>query len=155
MTSRIPCLPIPRGTGPIRILAPALAAMLILAVTKCTSEPEPSSPAAGAAITLVTPKGGETFGLDDTLKIISESDYTRFGANLTFAFSEDSGKSWILIESLERKKNGTKERDTVKWVPLDFAIAPGPVLVRVREYDKVYAAVSGFVTLGPAVKASP
>lgn len=87
--------------------------------------------------------------MTDTIRTVTESDYTQFGANLTFSVRVDSGKSWILIESLTRLKNGAKEADTVSWVPQDFGIAPGSVRLMVREYDKVHKAVIS-LTLTPS-----
>ena len=78
--------------------------------------------------------------MDDTVKFISESDYTRFGGGLSYSLSEDSGKSWTLIGSVARLKNGAKELDTLKWVPKDFGIPPGPIQLMVREYDRVHKA---------------
>jgi hypothetical protein len=122
-----------------RMAAAGVAVLLSFAGSGCNNETGPAT-SSREAIAILNPKPGASVNMEDTLRIVSESDYTRFGGSLTFSVSEDSGKYWILIESLTRVKSGVKVLDTLPWVPKDFGIAPGPVLLMVREYDKVHKA---------------
>lgn len=132
---------------PFRIPALGMAVLLALAGSGCNDGTAPATPS-GEAIAILNPKPGASINMEDTLRIVSESDYTRFGGSLSFAFSDDSGKSWILIESLPRVKSGAKVLDTLPWVPADFGIAPGPILLMVQEYDKDHKATIGLTLTG-------
>lgn len=143
----------PSDARRLRISAAGLAVLLAFAGSGCNDETGPAAPS-GEAIAILNPEPGASVNMEDTLRIISESDYTRFGGSLSFSFSQDSGKSWILIESLARVKSGAKVLDTLPWVPKDFGIAPGPILLMVREYDKVHKATIGLALTG-AMESGP
>lgn len=138
-----------------RILAPGLSllAFLVFAVSGCDGETGPAT-SSGEAIAILNPEPGTSVNMEDTLRIVSESDYTRFGGGLSFSLSEDSGKTWILIGSVARLKSGAKELDTLPWVPKDFGIAPGPILLMVREYDKVHKATVAVTLTGSLERGS-
>ena len=129
-----------------RMLAAGLA-LLAFAVSGCNNETGPAT-SSGEAIAILNPKAGASINMEDTVSFVSESDYTRFGGGLSFFLSEDSGKIWILIGSVARLKSGAKEQDTLPWVPKDFGIAPGPILLMVREYDRVHKATVGVTLTG-------
>lgn len=122
-----------------------LVMSLSIPLFQCTTE-EDSTPA--PAISILQPKAGTTFKLTDTVRVITESDYTRFTSGITFNFSADSSKTWLLIKSLVRKEG--REKDTLLWVPAVDSpgeVVPGrQVRIQVYDYSKKNETKSGYIT---------
>ena len=106
-----------------------------------THEPVPMDT---AYIKILEPKTGANLKVNETIKIITESDYDKFGQNLTFDATPDSGKTWdAFIISLELK-SGMNVLDTVEWKPVDGGFAAGQTTqLRVWEYGKKHYAYTG------------
>lgn len=122
-----------------------LVMSLSIPLLQCTTG-EDSAPA--PVISILQPKAGATFKLTDTVRVITESDYTRFTSGITFNFSADSSKTWLLIKSLVRKEG--REKDTLLWVPAEDSpgeVVPGrQVRIQVYDYSKKYETKSGYIT---------
>ena len=98
----------------------------------CNSTDSGSNPAT-SPIKVLQPKAGAQVKATDTLKIITESDYTRIAGNLSAIFSLDSGKNWDLI--LSAAHHDALARDTFPFLPKDFGIAAGQnVKLQIKEY---------------------
>jgi hypothetical protein len=118
----------------------------------CTEDAstEPNIPADTTYIKIIEPKPGSKIKLNEKFKIVTESDYNKFGQKLTFTATTDSGKSWLaFILSLE-PRTGMNVRDTVlaSFDTLGFAVGE-KTKIRVVEYGKVYSAVSDFIEIVP------
>jgi hypothetical protein len=101
-------------------------------------------------IKILEPKPGARIKLGETFKIITESDYDKFGQKLTYTATTDSGQSWLaFIISLE-PRTGMNVRDTVlcSFDSLGFT-AGQKTRIRVMEYGKVCHAVSDFIEIIP------
>lgn len=112
------------------------------------SAPNPSTDT--AYIRILEPKPGAKIRLDERFKIITESDYDKFGQKLSYAASTDSGRSWqAFIVSLE-PRTGMDVRDTVtcSFDSLGFA-AGQKTRIRVIEYGKAYSATTDFIDILP------
>lgn len=97
-----------------------------------TADPEP--PASISPITVLQPKAEARFKATDTIKIITESDYSKFNGNLSAVYSADSGKKYDLILSAPHNKTGIA-RDTFPFLAGDFGFAAGQkVKLQVWEY---------------------
>lgn len=131
-------------------MKPILNIVLVLAlsipVLQCTTEEDAGTPA--PVIKILEPKAGASFKLTDTVRVVTESDYTKFTSGITFNFSADSSKTWLLIKSLVRKEG--LEKDTLLWVPAEDSpgeVVPGrQVRIQVYDYSKKYETKSGYIT---------
>lgn len=133
-------------------LAVCSAIFLALSTMGCNEDSSagPATPADTAYIKILEPKPGAKIKLKETFRIVTESDYDKFGQKLTFTATTDSGKTWLaFILSLE-PRTGMKVRDTVlcSFDSLGFA-AGQKTKLRVVEYGKVYSAVSDFIEIVP------
>jgi len=84
-------------------------------------------------VRIVSPAGGRSFKVYDTVQIVVESDYSKFGGGVSVDYSPDSSRHWYLIQSFSRKPGIA--RDTLNW----FAQGTGDVaagsVVLLRAYD--------------------
>lgn len=107
-----------------------------------------SEPEEAPAIRILAPEAGRVFKLADTVRIITECDYTRFASGITIRFSPDSAKTWQIIRSLVRKEG--KEKDTLAWIPQEehpADVAAGTrLLFEVYDYSRKFITQSGYVT---------
>lgn len=101
-------------------------------------------------IRILEPKPGTKVKLTDRFRIITESDYDKFGQKLSFAATTDSGKTWVaFILSLE-PKTGMNVRDTVTCSLDTLGFSAGEkTKIRVLEYGKVHSAVTDFIEIVP------
>lgn len=131
-------------------MKPIFHIVLVLAMSipllQCTTEEDSSAPA--PVINILQPKAGTAFKLTDTVRVVTESDYSKFTSGITFNFSADSSKTWILIKSLVRKEG--MEKDTLLWVPAEDSpgevVPGGQVRFQVYDYSKKYETKSGYIT---------
>jgi hypothetical protein len=118
----------------------------------CTDDSSTGPTGAGdtAYIKILEPKPGAKVKLNETFKIITESDYDKFGQKLSFAATTDSGRTWVaFILSLE-PRTGMNVRDTITCSLDSLGFAVGEkTKIRVQEYGKVYYAVSDFIEIVP------
>jgi hypothetical protein len=115
--------------NPYRIIGLVL---LSLTAWNCDTA-EPDEPAPNSPIQVITPNAGARFHAADTVKIITETDYSKVAGNLSAIYSADSGKSWDLVLSAAHKDGVA--RDTFPFFPKDFAFAAGQsVKLEIREY---------------------
>jgi hypothetical protein len=114
---------------------PALLA-LGLGLQGCNSTDEAESASETQAVRIVHPVAGQAFKVSDTVEIIVESDFTRFGGGVSVAYSPDTSKTWYLIESVSRKQGVA--RDTLRWIAQESGdVANGSsILLRVYDYEK-------------------
>lgn len=103
-----------------------------------------------AYIRILEPKAGAKVRLNEEFKIVTESDYDRFGQKLTFSATTDSGKSWLgFIISLE-PRTGMKVRDTVPCTLGDLGFKAGEkTKIKVIEYGKIHSATTDFIEILP------
>jgi hypothetical protein len=106
--------------------------LLSLAAWRCdtteTKDPVPSSP-----IKILAPKNGDRFKATDTVKIITETDYSKVAGNLSAIYSADSGKSWDLVKSAAHHDG--LARDTFPFYPPDFGFTAGmQAHLKIKEY---------------------
>lgn len=73
---------------------PIVFMALLLGLAGCPTEDKARSP-----IQVLQPKDGSRFRMTDTVRIITETDYSRVAGTLSAIFSTDSGKVWRLILS--------------------------------------------------------
>ena len=125
------------------ILTTVLAVMLF----NCT-EPESPKPPTVETIKILAPTTGSTFKLTDTVRIIMESDYSKFASGLHVKFSTDTGKTFLLLKSMVPKTG--KAKDTLAWVPADEhpadVFAGSVVIFEVNDYDKTFITRSGSIS---------
>jgi hypothetical protein len=108
---------------------PVVVISILLGLVGCPTEDEAKSP-----IMVLQPKAEARVKAADTLKIMTESDYSKFAGNLSAIYSPDSGKTWDLILSAPHNKTGVA-RDTFPFVPKDFGFSAGQkVKLEIREY---------------------
>lgn len=94
---------------------------------------EPAASAAKSPIQVLGPKAGTRYLTTDTVKIITETDYSKVAGNLSAIFSPDSGKSWELI--LSAPHHDAVARDTFPFLAKDFGFGAGQsLLLQIREY---------------------
>jgi len=128
-----------------------LAALSIFAFDSCeTASSGPIDSIDTAYIKILAPKSGAKIGLNQELKIITESDYDKFGEKLSFSATTDSGKSWLaFIISLE-PKTGMNVKDTVACTLGALGFTAGEkTKIKVIEYGKIYFAVTDFIEILP------
>jgi hypothetical protein len=115
-----------------------LAALLALGlgIQGCNSTNGAGSESETQAVRIVHPVGGQAFKVNDTVQIIVESDYTRFGGGVSVDYSPDTSKTWYLIQSFGRKPG--VYRDTLRWVAQETGdVANGAtILLRAYDYEK-------------------
>jgi hypothetical protein len=128
------------------------AICLSLFSLSCTEDSAtgPDTPADTAYIKIIEPNPGTSVKLGEKLRIVTESDYDKFGEKLTFTATTDSGKSWeAFIVSLE-PRTGMNVRDTVTCDLKELGFTAGQkTKIRVLEYGKVYFAVTDFIEIMP------
>lgn len=102
----------------------------------CDSSDNPVDDPASQVVRIVSPIAGQSFKVYDTVQIIVESDYSKFGGGVSVVYSPDSSKNWHLIHSFSRKPGVA--RDTVLWNAQESGdVADGSViLLRAYDYDK-------------------
>lgn len=121
-----------------RIFLLLFPALLIL---DCNTTDDPPQP----VIRIIAPAQGQSYKGTDTVRIIAESDYSRFSSGITLSVSLDSARNWTLIKSLVRKEGRTK--DTLAWAAGgDLGTVPAALglLIKVEDYSKVHSARSGY-----------
>lgn len=108
---------------------PVVVVLVLLGLVGCPTEDESGSP-----IKVLQPSVESRYKATDTVKIITESDYSKFAGNLSAIYSPDSGKTWDLILSAPHNKTGVA-RDTFPFLAKDFGFSAGQkVKLEIREY---------------------
>lgn len=102
----------------------------------CDSTDDAGNDSGNPVVRIVTPVAGQAFKVYDTVQIIVESDYAKFGGGVSVDYSPDSAKNWYLIHSFSRKPG--LARDTVNWFAQGTGdVAAGSViLLRTYDYDR-------------------
>lgn len=128
------------------------AAFLSIVIFGCNKDSSngPVEPEEKAYIRILEPKAGAVSRLDEDFRIITESDYDKFGQKLTFAATTDSGKTWQAFITSLAPRTGMKVKDTVTC---DFGalglMAGQTTRVRIIEYGKVHFATTDLITILP------
>jgi hypothetical protein len=121
--------------------------ILIVHCNLGTNNPVSEEPIKG--IKIVSPKGGETFKITDTIKIIRTCNYDDIVSGLYTESSIDSGKTWQSIKATVRKSQIVT--DTLLWYPLDMYLEEEllnkGLMVRVRDYNNEFIVKSGYFFL--------
>lgn len=109
---------------------------LTLGLLGCNSTDDSGMASETQAVRIVHPVGGQAFKVNDTVQIIVESDYTRFGGGVSVDYSPDTSKTWYLIQSFGRKPG--VYRDTLQWLAQETGdVANGAtILLRAYDYEK-------------------
>lgn len=125
------------------------AIFLALGILGCNQASTPPADTDKAYIRILEPLAGASAKLDADFRIITESDYDKFGEKLTFSATPDSGKTWALIKSLV-PRTGMKVLDTVicNFDALGFT-AGQTTRIKVIEYGKIHFAVSEPIAILP------
>jgi hypothetical protein len=104
---------------------------MLMGLAGCPTEDK----AASSPIKVLQPKDGARYRMTDTVRIITETDFTRVAGNLSAIFSTDSGKVWRLV--LSAPHHDGLARDTFPF-PLadhgDTIRAGSEVKLRMKEY---------------------
>lgn len=131
-----------------RYLPSSIVLLFSAFALQCTQPEDASGPMDAGIIAILAPAAGTTFRRTDTVRVITQCDYTLFASGITIKFSADSARTWTLIKSLVRKEG--KEKDTLSWIPSeehpDDVKAVQSVLFEVYDYSRAYVTRSGFVS---------
>ena len=128
----------------------ALLVSLSFLGVNCSEDTAGPTPADTSYIKILEPKSGAKIRVGEKFKIITESDYDKFGQNLTFAATPDSGRTWAAFISSLEIKTGMNVRDTVVASFDTLYLLPGEkTKIRVIEYDKRYFAIVDNIEIIP------
>lgn len=96
-------------------------------------------------VRIISPIAGQSLKVDDTVHIIVESDYSKFGGGVSVDYSPDSSKTWYLIESFSRKDG--LARDTLRWFAKETGdVAAGSsILLKAYDYDEDFSMTTGSI----------
>lgn len=111
----------------------AVFGVLGLGLLGCDSGGTSGNPPQDQAVRIVTPTDGQAFKVYDTVQIVVESDYSKFGGGVSVDYSPDSAKHWYLIHSFSRKPGVA--RDTLRWVAQESGDVADGSVVLLRAYD--------------------
>ncbi len=102
----------------------------------CDSSENSGEDPASQVVRIVSPIAGQSFKVYDTVQIVVESDYSKFGGGVSVVYSPDSSKHWYLIHSFSRKPG--LARDTIRWNAQESGdVADGSViLLQAYDYDR-------------------
>ena len=138
------------------------SALSSLTPSACNSSPETTSPASDSLITLISPLGGETFRVGDSLRIKwTVKDDPDAPNAVDPELSPDSGKTWGVLSSKSIVPL-SPEWGNFAWAVGDSLLVEGynvsligkPVMIRVQQYNtseakKISAMKSVTITAPP------
>ena len=119
-----------------------------LGILGCDSPTIREEPPTSQVVRIVSPVGGQVLKVYDTVQIIVESDYAKFGGGVSVDYSPDSSKNWYLIESFSRKPGVA--RDTLRWFAQGTGdVADGSViLLRAYDYEEDFVMTTEGIRFG-------
>ena len=122
-----------------------LAAILGGWLLGCDSTDGAEDGAEARVVRIISPTAGQVLKVDDTVRIIVESDYSKFGGGVSVDYSPDSSKTWYLIESFNRKDGVA--RDTLKWFARETGdVAAGSsILLKAYDYEDDFSMTTGIL----------
>jgi len=128
--------------------APAL--ILSAGILACNESTQVPADTGKDYIRILEPQAGASVKLDSDFRIITESDYDKFGQKLTFTATTDSGKTWQAFIISLKPRTGMKVLDTVNcnFGALGFE-AGQTTRIKIVEYGKVYFSITEPIAILP------